>query len=108
MGLNALSTWNLLQLLCGLGLLVAGAELLVRCAVSMAATLKVRPLLIGLTVVNREGIELGKVDSLMESGANDLLVVKGKREHLIPFVAAFVGKVDLAGRTIEVDWGEDY
>jgi len=51
LGLNALSTWNLLQLLCGLGLLVAGAELLVRCAVSMAATLKVRPLLIGLTVV---------------------------------------------------------
>lgn len=64
--------------------------------------------LIGLTVVNREGVELGKVDSLMESGANDLLVVKGAREHLIPFVAAFVGKVDLAGARIEVDWGEDY
>ena len=64
--------------------------------------------LIGLTAVNREGVELGKVDSLMESGANDLLVVKGTREHLIPFVATFVGKVDLAGGTIEVDWGEDY
>jgi len=64
--------------------------------------------LIGLTVVNREGAELGKVDSLMEGGANDLLVVKGAREHLIPFVAAVVGKVDLAGGTIEVDWGEDY
>jgi 16S rRNA processing protein RimM len=64
--------------------------------------------LIGLKVVNRQGIELGKVDSLMESGANDLLVVKGTREHLIPFIAAFVGKVDLAGGTIEVDWGEDY
>jgi len=64
--------------------------------------------LIGLKAVNREGVELGKVDSLMESGANDLLVVKGTREHLIPFVAAFVGEVDLAGGTIEVDWGEDY
>ncbi|WP_296647817.1 ribosome maturation factor RimM [Thiobacillus sp. 63-78] len=64
--------------------------------------------LIGLKVVNREGVELGTVDSLMESGANDLLVVKGTREHLIPFVAAFVGKVDQTGRTIEVDWGEDY
>ena len=64
--------------------------------------------LIGLTVINLEGIELGKVDSLMESGANDLLVVKGARSHLIPFVAAFVGEVDLAGGTIEVDWGEDY
>ena len=64
--------------------------------------------LIGLKVVNREGVELGAVDSLMESGANDLLVVKGTREHLIPFVAAFIGTVDLAAGTIEVDWGEDY
>jgi 16S rRNA processing protein RimM len=64
--------------------------------------------LIGLKVINRQGIELGKVDSLMESGTNDLLVVKGTREYLIPFIAAFVGKVDLAGGTIEVDWGEDY
>jgi len=41
----------LLQLLCGLVLLIAGAELLVRCAVRIAANMKVRPLLIGLTVV---------------------------------------------------------
>jgi 16S rRNA processing protein RimM len=64
--------------------------------------------LIGLTAVNREGIELGRVDSLLETGAQDVLVIKGKREHLIPFVAAFVGKVDLAAGSIEVDWGEDY
>ena len=51
MGLSALSPWNLLQLLCGLVILIAGAELLVRCAVRMAANMKVRPLLIGLTVV---------------------------------------------------------
>ena len=64
--------------------------------------------LIGLKAVNREGIELGRVDSLLETGAQDVLVVNGKREHLIPFVATFVGKVDVAGGTIEVDWGEDY
>jgi 16S rRNA processing protein RimM len=64
--------------------------------------------LIGLKVVNREGVNLGTVDSLMESGTNDLLVVKGARDHLIPFIEAFVGKVDVAGGTIEVDWGEDY
>ena len=64
--------------------------------------------LIGLTAVNREGVELGKVDSLMETGAHDLLVIKGKREYLIPFVDHFVGKVDLAAGQIEVDWGEDY
>ena len=51
LGLNALSPWSLLQLLCGLVLLIAGAELLVRCAMRIAANLKVRPLLIGLTVV---------------------------------------------------------
>ena len=50
-GLNALSAWSLLQLLGGLVLLVAGAQLLVRCAEHIAAKLKVRPLLIGLTVV---------------------------------------------------------
>ena len=64
--------------------------------------------LIGLTAINREGVELGKVDSLMESGAHDLLVIKGKREVLIPFVERFVGKVDIAAGRIEVDWGEDY
>jgi len=64
--------------------------------------------LIGLKAVNREGIELGRVDSLLETGAQDVLVVKGKREHLIPFVSAYVGKVDLAAGQIEVDWGEDY
>lgn len=50
-GLNALSAWSLLQLLGGLVLLIAGAQLLVRCAEHIAAKLKVRPLLIGLTVV---------------------------------------------------------
>lgn len=51
MGLSALSPWDLLQLFCGLAMLIAGAELLVHCAVRMAANLKVRPLLVGLTVV---------------------------------------------------------
>ncbi len=64
--------------------------------------------LIGLTAINREGVELGKVDSLMETGAQDVLVIKGKRDHLIPFLAQFVGKVDVASGRIEVDWGEDY
>jgi 16S rRNA processing protein RimM len=64
--------------------------------------------LIGLVAVNREGVKLGRVSSLLETGAHDVLVIGGKREYLIPFVAAFVGKVDLAGGTIEVDWGEDY
>ena len=64
--------------------------------------------LIGLRVVNKQGVELGRVSSLMETGAHDVLVVTGGREYLIPFVGAFVGEVDLAAGRLEVDWGEDY
>lgn len=64
--------------------------------------------LIGLTVVNREGVELGKVAGLMETGSHDVLVVKGEREHLIPFADKYVTQVDLPGRRIEVDWGLDW
>lgn len=64
--------------------------------------------LIGLTVVNREGVELGKVSALMETGAHDVLVVKGEKEILIPFVEVYVLNVDLAQGRIEVDWGLDY
>jgi 16S rRNA processing protein RimM len=64
--------------------------------------------LIGLTVVNREGTELGKVSKLLETGANDVLVVKGEKEILIPFVEVYVLNVDLAQGRIEVDWGLDY
>ena len=64
--------------------------------------------LIGLSVINREGQVLGTVDNLLESSANDILVVKGERERLIPFVAAIVDGVDLSERAIKVDWGLDY
>lgn len=65
--------------------------------------------LIGLTVINTAQQTLGQVEQLLETGANDVLVVKnGEREQLIPFVAAVVLQVDLALRTIEVDWGADF
>lgn len=70
--------------------------------------------LIGLAVVNLEGIALGRIDSLFETGANDVIVVKGDgasgdEERLIPFVQPDVVKnVDLAAGVMTVDWGEDY
>ncbi len=64
--------------------------------------------LIGLTVTNREGITLGRVTKLMETGAHDVLVVKNEKEHLIPFVEVYVLNVDLAQGRIEVDWQPDY
>lgn len=65
--------------------------------------------LIGLRVVNTDGIEFGIIDSLFETGANDVIVVKGEEERLIPFVQPdVVAKVDLEAGVMTVDWGEDY
>ena len=63
--------------------------------------------LIGLRVVNAEE-ELGTVSRVFETGANDVLVVEGKRERLIPFTAEVVQQVDVKGGVIRVDWGSDY
>lgn len=65
--------------------------------------------LIGLEVVNLGGVKLGVVDSLMETGANDVLVVQGEKEHLIPFVEKeFIHDIDLENRKITVDWEADF
>ena len=59
----------------------------------------------GLTVVHRDGTELGKVDHLLETGANDVLVVTGEQEILIPFVMdKVILGVDLDKGVIDVDW----
>ena len=66
--------------------------------------------LTGLEVVNLEGVGLGVVDHLLETGANDVLVVlKDGEERLIPFVQGpFVKKVDLDEGLITVDWDPDF
>ncbi len=64
--------------------------------------------LVGLAVVNAEGIDLGRVTGLLETGAHDVIMVKGEVERLIPFVDAYVREVDLAAGRILVDWGLDY
>jgi 16S rRNA processing protein RimM len=62
----------------------------------------------GLTVVHRDGTELGKVAYLMATGANDVLVVDGPVERLIPFVPeTVILDVDLAAGVIRVDWEWD-
>jgi 16S rRNA processing protein RimM len=64
--------------------------------------------LIGLRVENAQGVVLGVVDSLMETGANDVLVVKGERQRLIPFVRSVVLSVNLGDRLISVDWDAEF
>ena len=62
----------------------------------------------GLQVVRRDGTELGHVAYLMETGANDVLVVQGEHERLIPFVAEkVILDVDLDNGVISVDWDWD-
>jgi 16S rRNA processing protein RimM len=63
----------------------------------------------GLQVRLEGGLELGTVDRMLATGANDVMVVKGERERLIPFVPGqYVKDVDLAGGTITVDWDPEF
>lgn len=64
--------------------------------------------LAGLEVVHRDGTRLGRVARILETGANDVLVVEGDRERLIPFVPEkVILDVDLANGEILVDWEWD-
>ncbi len=63
----------------------------------------------GLEVITTDGIVLGQVERMMETGANDVMVVSGDRQRLIPFVQGqFVKRVDLEEALIEVDWDPDF
>jgi 16S rRNA processing protein RimM len=74
--------------------------------------------LIGLDVVNREGVALGRVTELLATGPQTVLVLSAEElneageakavERMIPFVAKFVDDVSLAQRRITVDWQADY
>lgn len=63
----------------------------------------------GLAVVTVDGVDFGKVSHLFATGANDVLVVQGERERLIPFVTGqFVKEVDLKTGRITVDWDPEF
>jgi len=65
--------------------------------------------LVGLRVVTVDGVELGRVDHLVETGANDVMAVVGERERLIPFVLdQVVTEVDLEGGLLRVDWDPEF
>lgn len=70
--------------------------------------------LIGLQVVNREGVALGEVRELLSTAAQTVLALTQLAsdgtsiERMIPFVAVYVDKVDLPARRITVDWQPDY
>ncbi len=64
--------------------------------------------IVGLTVVHRDGTELGKIDEMLETGAHDVMIVKGDQERLIPFVNNdVVLSVDLDEKRVNFDWEWD-
>lgn len=59
----------------------------------------------GLTVINKNGVVLGKVIYLMATGSNDVLVIKGDKEYAIPYlIDRVIINIDLENREIHVDW----
>ena len=63
----------------------------------------------GLTVETLEGRELGRVDRLFSTAANDVVVVKGERERLIPFLwDDVIRDVDFERGVMRVDWDPEF
>lgn len=65
--------------------------------------------LIGLRVLTEDGADLGVVDHLIETASNDVLVVRGERERLLPYDRdQVVREVDLAARVMRVAWDPEF
>lgn len=65
--------------------------------------------LIGLSVENLQGVRLGLVDSLLETGANDVLIIQGDRERAVPFLQGHtVIDIDLNQGRMIVDWDPEF
>ena len=65
--------------------------------------------LVGLQVITTGDRVLGVVDHLFETGANDVMVVKGEQECLVPYIPGqVVESVDLENSMIRVDWDPDF
>ena len=63
----------------------------------------------GLSVITKKGVTLGTVDYLFKTGANEVLVVKGERERLIPFLnGQVILDVNLAEKIIRVEWDPEF
>jgi 16S rRNA processing protein RimM len=77
--------------------------------------------LIGLRVKNLQGVDFGVIDDVLETGANDVIVVRSDEvkpeadkakakplDRLLPFIASVVLEVDLTAKTMLVDWDPDF
>jgi 16S rRNA processing protein RimM len=62
----------------------------------------------GLEAVTKDGVVLGRVDHFRTTPAGPMVVVRGEREHWIPFVRERIARVDLDAGRIVLDWGADW
>lgn len=62
----------------------------------------------GMSVVTTTGINLGEIERLMNTGANDIIVVRGDRERLLPYLPHVVTQVDREQNIMTVDWDETF
>jgi len=64
--------------------------------------------LIGMSVITKDGTALGTITNLLETGANDVLIVTGDRERMIPYTKQTVESIDTEKKTIIVDWDPEF
>jgi 16S rRNA processing protein RimM len=66
--------------------------------------------LIGLSVKNQQNVDFGKITDVFATGANDVIVVNSdeKVERLIPYIAQVILEVNMAEKTVLVDWDADF
>jgi 16S rRNA processing protein RimM len=64
--------------------------------------------LIDLNVLDMDDTNIGKVTGLIETGANDVLVVSGDKERLIPYIPQVINYIDLDRKIIKVDWDKEF
>jgi len=62
----------------------------------------------GFRVINKNGVDLGVVNYLVDTGSNNVLVTKGEKEHWIPYIEPYLVSVDKQNRVITVDWDENF
>ena len=73
-----------------------------------AGAAAVAAMALALRVVTAAGVDLGEVERMLETGANDVMVVRGELERLIPFISGTVVRsVDVERGAIVVDWHPD-
>ena len=64
--------------------------------------------MIGFEVVNQNNEKLGIVDYFVETGSNNVLVTKGKKEHWIPYIEPFLISTNPETKQITVDWDQNF